>query len=69
MIGNIALVLYISFVVGFATFYIFVGHSEWGWLQKIFSVVIATLVYAIILPIMCGVYMGIQYVKELEDNK
>ena len=65
MIGNIALVLYISFVVGFSTFYIFVGHSEWGWLQKIFSTVIATLVYAIILPVMCGVYMGAQFVNEL----
>ena len=69
MIGNIALILYISFVLGFTAFYIFVGHSEWGWLQKIFSVVIATLVYAIILPVMCGVYMGTQFVEVLNDNK
>ena len=68
MIGNIALVLYISFVVGFATFYIFVGHSEWGWLQKIFSAVIATFVYAIILPVMCGVYMETQFVNELRKS-
>lgn len=69
MIGNIALILYISFVVGFATVYIFVGHSEWGWLQKIFSAVIATLVYAFLLPLICGVYMGVKYVEELKDNK
>ena len=69
MIGNIALGLYISFVVGFVTFYIFVRYSEWGWLQKIFNAVIATLVYAIFLPVMCGVYMGLKYVKLLELNK
>lgn len=68
MIGNIALILYVSFVVGFVSYYIFVGYSDWGWLQKIFFTVIATLMYAIILPAMCGVYMGIQFVDELRKS-
>lgn len=69
MIGNIALTLYISFVFGFTAFYIFVGHSEWNWTKKIIGMIVATLLYALILPLICGIYMGVKYVKELKDNK
>ena len=66
--GNIALILYISFVLGFAVYYIFVRYSEWHWSTKIFATIVAALLYAIILPVMCGVYIGIQYVNELEKG-
>ena len=69
MIGNIALVLYIAFVAGFTTFYIFVGHCEWHWTQKIIGMIVATLVYALILPLICGMYLGVKYAEELNDNK
>lgn len=69
MIGNIALVLYVAFVVGFTMFYVFVGHSEWHWTKKIINIIVGTLVYAFMLPLICGIYMGIQYGEELKDNK
>lgn len=69
MIGNIALILYISFVLGFTAFYIFARYSEWHWITKIFTTIVSALFYAIILPMMCGVYIGMQYVDELEKGK
>lgn len=65
MIGNIALILYISFVLGFTAYYIFVRYSKWHLFTKIFATIVSTLLYAIILPVMCGVYIGTQYVNEL----
>lgn len=68
MIGIIALMLYSSFVLGFTAYYIFVGYSEWNCIQKIFATVVATLIYAIILPAMCGVCIGIHLVNKLEKE-
>lgn len=68
MISNIALILYISFVFGFAVYYIFVRYSKWHWFTKIFATIVAALLYAIILPVICGVYIGIQYVNELKKG-
>lgn len=69
MIGNIALTLYISFVLGFTAFYIFARYSEWHWITKIITTIVSSLFYAIILPVICGVYIGIQYVNELEKEE
>ena len=63
----IAIVLYISFVLGFTAYYIFVHKSMWHWSTKVVMTILATLFFAIILPCMCGVYMAIQYIKELEE--
>lgn len=68
MIGNIALILYISFVLGFTAFYIFTRYSESHWIAKIITTIVSSLLYAIILPLICGVYMGAQFVNELEKR-
>jgi len=68
MIGSIALILYISFVLGFTVYYIFVRYSEWHWTTKIFITIVSSLFYAIMLPIMCGMLMG-QFVNELEKGE
>lgn len=68
MIVNLGLYVYISFVMGFAVFYIFVGHKKWFWTKKVFGVIVATLIYAFILPAICGMYMGKQFVEELEKE-
>lgn len=66
MIDNIALVLYITFVAVFTTIYIFVGYSEWHWTKKIIGMIGSTLIHALVLPVICGMYIGIQYVKGLK---
>lgn len=69
MIGNIALGLYITFVAVFTAIYIFVGHSEWHWTRKIIGMIVSTLVHTLVLPIICGMYIGILYVEGLRDYK
>ena len=64
----IAIILYISFVFGFTAYYVFVDKSMWHWSTKVVMTILSTPLFAIILPCMCGVYMAIQYIKELEER-
>ena len=66
MIGNIALALYIMFALSFTAYYIFVWYGKWHWTTKIIMTIIFTPIFAIILPAMIGVFMAIQYIKELD---
>lgn len=66
--SGIAIVLYISFVFGFTVYYIFVDKSMWPWSVKVATTILFTPLFAIILPCMCGIYMAIQYIKQLEER-
>lgn len=49
--------------------YIFVGHREWHWSQKVIGMIVATIGYSLILPLMCGIYLGVKYAEESKDGK
>ena len=67
MIGNIALTLYIMFALSFIAYSIFVRYSKWHWTTKIIMTIMFTPIFAIILPVISGVFMAMQYIKELDE--
>lgn len=64
----IILTLYLSFVLSFSAYYIFVRYNDWKLTTKLVTTILCVFMFSLTLPIIAGVYLAIEYVKELETK-